>query len=103
FGIQDTITVSSKINATAGFSADRLNGLQAQDLSADRTHVVPFQIAGVCGASDRTSFDSCTDRAWAYNPVASLTYVAGQSGSAFITYAHKSRFPTIKDRYSYRA
>lgn len=103
FGIQNTIAVSSRITATLGVSADHLNGLEAQDLSADRTRVVPFQVAGICAAKDGTSFDSCTDHVWAYNPVASVAYSAGASGTAFAAYAHKSRFPTIKDRYSYRA
>jgi hypothetical protein len=31
FGIQDVITVSSRIRATVGVSADHLNGLEAQD------------------------------------------------------------------------
>ena len=54
FGIQDVITVSSRITATAGISADHLNGLQAQDLSSDRTHVVPFQVAGICTAASES-------------------------------------------------
>jgi iron complex outermembrane receptor protein len=87
FGIQDTITLSSRITAAAGISADRLNGLQAEDLSADRTAVAPFP----------------TDRAWAFNPVGSLAASIGRSGTAFVAFARKSRFPTIKDRYSYRA
>jgi iron complex outermembrane receptor protein len=40
---------------------------------------------------------------WAYNPVGSLSYNAGESGTVFVTFAHKSRFPTLKDRYSYKA
>jgi iron complex outermembrane recepter protein len=87
FGIQDTITVSSRIVATAGASIDHLNALEAQDLSADRTQVVPFP----------------TDDRWAFNPVGSIAASIGPSGTAFVTAARKSRFPTIKDRYSYRA
>jgi iron complex outermembrane receptor protein len=86
-----------------GISADHLNGVQAQDLSADRTHVVPFQVPGICAAADATAFDSCTADVWAYNPVGSLAFTAEKSGTAFVTFAKKSRFPTIKDRYSYRA
>ena len=103
FGIQDIITVSSRITATGGISADHLNGLEAQDLSSDKTHVVPFQVAGICTAASESSFTSCTAHAWAYNPVGSISYSAGQSGTLFVTFAHKSRFPTLKDRYSYRA
>ncbi len=87
FGIQDAVTLSSRITATIGMSADHLNGLEAQDLSADRTQTVPFP----------------TDRAWAYNPVGSLAYATARHGTVFVTFARKSRFPTIKDRYSYKA
>jgi iron complex outermembrane receptor protein len=87
FGVQDVITVSSRIRATAGFSADHLNGFQAEDLSSDKTHVVPFPL----------------DNVWAYNPLGSISYTVGESGTLFVTFAEKSRFPTIKDRYSYKA
>jgi iron complex outermembrane receptor protein len=40
---------------------------------------------------------------WAYNPVGSLSFVSSRAGAVLISYAHKSRFPTIKDRYSYKA
>jgi iron complex outermembrane recepter protein len=103
FGIQDVITLTSNLKATLGFSADHLNGLQAQDLSSDRTRVVPFQVPGVCTTASATSFASCTDHLWTYNPVGALTYGSERSGTLFVTAAHKSRFPTIKDRYSYKA
>ena len=102
FGIRDVITVSPALRATLGFSADHLNGLEAQDLSADRSHVVPFQVAGVCSAASG-SFESCTDHVWSYNPVAALTYSLPSAGTVFATYVHKSRFPTMRDRYSYKA
>jgi iron complex outermembrane receptor protein len=103
FGLQDIITVSSRITATVGISADHLNGLQAQDLSSDRTQVVPFQVAGTCSAGASSLFTSCTTHEWAYNPVGSISYSAGDGGTLFAAFAHKSRFPTLKDRYSYRA
>jgi outer membrane receptor protein involved in Fe transport len=74
-------------------------GLEAQDLSSDRTHVVPFQVATVCTATTG-AFDSCADHVWAINPVA---YAPDAVSSLFVTFAHKTRFPTIKDRYSYKA
>lgn len=103
FGIQDIFTVSSRITATAGISADNLNGLAAQDLSGDRTQLVPFQVSGICSAGGSSSFASCTDHVWAYNPVGSVSYTAGGSGTVFVTLARKSRFPTLRDRYSYKA
>lgn len=103
YGVQDVITVTSKIRATAGFSADRLDGLEAQDLSSNKLQVVPFQVAGVCAPATPDSFTSCTDLVWAYNPLASLTYSSAQAGTLFVSFAEKSRFPTLKDRYSYKA
>ena len=88
FGIHDAVTLSSRLRATLGVSADHLNGLEAQDLNSDRTGVIPFQT---------------TAHVWAYNPVGSLSFVSGRAGAVLISYAHKSRFPTIKDRYSYKA
>ena len=88
FGIHDAITMSSRLRATVGVSADHLNGLEAQDLTSDRTGVIPFQT---------------TAHVWAYNPVGSLSFVTRRAGAVLISYSHKSRFPTIKDRYSYKA
>jgi iron complex outermembrane receptor protein len=101
-GIQDTITTSSGIHATAGFSADHLNGLRAEDLNSARTQLVPFQVQGICTAVSSVPFTSCTDHTWDYNPVASLSYSFKRSGTLFATFAGKSRFPTLKDRYSYK-
>jgi iron complex outermembrane receptor protein len=102
FGFQDAIRISSRLRATAGFSADHLNGLEAQDLNSAKTLAVPFQVTGVCAANG-TSFSSCTDHVWSYNPVASLSYTVGRSGTLFATFAQKGRFPTLKDRYSFKA
>jgi iron complex outermembrane receptor protein len=103
FGIQDVVTVSSRISATVGLSADHLDGLQAQDLSADKTQVVAFQVSGICAADSTASFSSCTDHVWAYHPAATISYSDEKAGALFVAYAEKSRFPTLKDRYSYKA
>jgi iron complex outermembrane receptor protein len=103
FGVQDVITVTSRIRATLGFSADHLDGLQAQDLNSTKTGVAPFQVQRICSATSSLSFDSCTDHVWVYNPVGSLSYATSKSGTLFVTFAEKSRFPTLKDRYSYKA
>ncbi|HWW87283.1 MAG TPA: TonB-dependent receptor, partial [Vicinamibacterales bacterium] len=102
FGIEDVVTLGADLRATLGLSADELDGLQAQDLSSDKTHVVPFQVTGICAATPGAFF-SCTDHVWTYNPVASLTYATEPTGTVFVTFADKSRFPTLKDRYSYKA
>lgn len=87
FGIQDVVTVSSRIRGTVGFSADHLNGLEAQDLNSTKTQTVPFPL----------------DNVWAYNPVASISFRAAESGTFYASFAEKDRFPTLKDRYSYKA
>jgi iron complex outermembrane receptor protein len=102
FGVQDVITISPRLRATVGFSADRLNGLEAQDVNSAKTQIVPFQVQSICAPSSASDFTSCTDHVWSYNPLASISYSLGKSGTLFATFAGKSRFPTLKDRYSYK-
>jgi iron complex outermembrane recepter protein len=111
-GIQDAINITAKLHATVGLSADYLNGVKAQDLKTTTTTVgsgrnaktvysysiIPFQCAGSTG----TSFTDCLANAWAFNPLASLSYSIAKSGTLFFTFAQKSHFPTMKDRYSYK-
>ena len=101
-GILDAITVTSRLHATLGFSADHLNGLEAQDVNAAKTQLQPFSVPGLCGPSSPTDFSACTHDVWSYNPLASLSYVVSESGKLFFTYAEKSHFATMKDRYSYK-
>ena len=102
FGVLDAITITSRLHATLGFSADHLNGLEAQDVNAARTQLQPFSVASVCGAASVTDFKACTDHVWSYNPLGSVSYLVSESGTLFFTYADKSHFPTLKDRYSYK-
>jgi iron complex outermembrane receptor protein len=103
FGFQDVVTLTPHLRLSVGFSADHLGSLSAQDLSTDRTQLVPFQVAGLCPASSTAGFANCTDHLWTYNPLVALSYRIGRSGTLFATFAKKSRFPTLKDRYSYKA
>ncbi|PWT86600.1 MAG: hypothetical protein C5B56_12195 [Proteobacteria bacterium] len=103
FGVQDVIAVTDRLRAILGFSADHLDGLEAQDLNATKTAVAPFQVQGICTAASVSSFSSCTDHVWAYNPAGALSYSTPKSGTFFVTFAEKSRFPTLRDRYSYKA
>ncbi|HXE13095.1 MAG TPA: TonB-dependent receptor plug domain-containing protein [Bryobacteraceae bacterium] len=84
FGFEDVINILPKLQATAGFSADHLNGLIAEDFQNGQ--LLPFP----------------TDHTWTYNPEASLSYMPTEANRFFAIYAKRSRFPTIKDRYSYR-
>jgi iron complex outermembrane receptor protein len=87
FGVQDAIALTSRLKATVGFSADQLVPLEAEDLSGDRLSVVPFAIG---------------EPVWTFNPMGAVTFAAGSAGNVFVTAAKRSRFPTMKDRYSYR-
>lgn len=84
FGFQDTIQLSSRTSAILGFSADHLDVLQAENIVNGQ--IQPFPRNNV----------------WAYNPQAGIFHTFGQSSRVHFTYAHKTRLPTIKDRYSYR-
>ncbi len=84
FGFEDTVRINRKASAILGFSADRLQVLNAENLVAGV--VVPFPKRDV----------------WAYNPQAGLFYAVGEATKLHFTFARKTRLPTIKDRYSYR-
>ena len=93
-GFQDVMSLSAKFRATVGISMDYLNGVEAQDLDATNT-IIPFQctkgtVTGPCVLPSE----------WALNPLASLSYSVADSGTLFFTFALKSHFPTLKDRYS---
>ena len=96
-GFQDVITISERMQATAGFSADNLDAIEAQDIRDNA--VIPFDCAAAQASGDP---NSCLVSAWAYNPLASLSYSISKSGTLFVTFAVKSHFPTLKDRYSYK-
>jgi len=101
-GFQDNITVSSRIRAAIGFSVDILDFVKAEDLittvtgsgkNAVRTYSIePFS----CDGSE------CPDQLWNFNPVASVSYSLSERSSLFFSFARKSHFPMLKDRYSYR-
>jgi iron complex outermembrane receptor protein len=96
-GLQDAITISSRLHATAGFSADHFDGLQAEAYNSAQTGFIPF----TCLASPaNTSVAGCTLHAWNFNPQASLSYQVGKSGNLFVTFADRGRFPMLKDIYS---
>src|SRR5262249_38301591 len=96
-GMQDVITLMPRLSATVGFSADHFEGLQGQSYNSTLTALLPF----TCAASPtNTSFSGCTLHTWNYNPQASLSYLVGESGNLFATFADRGRFPMLKDIYS---
>lgn len=84
FGFEDTVRIARNTSAILGFSADRLQVLNAENLSGGI--ISPFPKRDV----------------WAYNPQAGLFYGWGESTKLHFTFARKTRLPTMKDRYSYR-
>ncbi|WP_051669968.1 TonB-dependent receptor plug domain-containing protein [Bryobacter aggregatus] len=84
FGFEDTIQLGRRTSAIVGFSADRINVLNAQNFTGGQ--VLPF----------------AKNDLWAYNPQAGIFHGIGNSGKVHLSFARKTRLPTIKDRYSYR-
>lgn len=84
FGFQDTIQIATRTSAILGFSADHLDVLNAENYVSPA--ILPFPKNNV----------------WAYNPQIGLFHALTESAKIHFTYAHKTRLPTIKDRYSYR-
>lgn len=81
-GIEDTHEFSERWSLVTGLSYDRREVLEAVDTNT----------GGDLGGN---TFDS-------WNPQAGVFYKLPDAGTFHLTAAHKSRFPTVKDRYSYR-
>ena len=98
-GVQDAITLSSRLRATVGFSADHMKGLQAQTFNSTQTSLLPLTCIS---QPNNTSFAGCTAHVWNYNPQASVSYALTSLDSLFVTFADRGRFPVLKESYSYR-
>lgn len=81
FGLEDTHEFTDKLSVVAGFSYDRREVQKAVDTNGD-----PLS----------------SDTHDAFNPQLGLFYKLDDTQRLHATVARKSRFPTIKDRYSYR-
>jgi iron complex outermembrane recepter protein len=96
-GFQDAIAISSRLNATLGFSADHFNGQKAQSYDRALTGLVAY----TCPANPtNTSFGGCTLHDWNANPQASLAYQVAKSGNLFVTFSDRGRFPILKEIYT---
>ena len=96
-GLQDVVRITSRLSATAGFSADHFDGLQGQQYNSAMTGLLPF----TCVADPKnTLFSGCTAHVWNFNPQVALSYSLGESGKLFATFADRGRFPMLKDIYS---
>jgi iron complex outermembrane receptor protein len=98
-GFQDVITITSRLRATFGFSADYLKGLQAQQFNSSQTGLIPLTCIS---EPNNASFSGCTAHVWNYNPQASLSYYLTGRDMLFATFADRGRFPLLKESYSYR-
>lgn len=84
FAVEDTQRLSDKLSLVAGVSRDARNTIEAQNYLSNQ--IVDFQ----------------KDNASAWNPQLGLFYNMTATNEIHATVSRKSRFPTIKDRYSYR-
>ncbi len=78
--------MTDKLSARVGASYDWQKALEAEDYDSDTGIISDFS----------------TQDASAFNPQAGLFYDFSDTSSAYLTVARKSRFATLKDRYSYR-
>jgi iron complex outermembrane receptor protein len=83
-GLEDTQRLIDKLDLVTGVSRDARDTKQAQNYVG--TQIVDFP-------KDNTA---------AWNPQVGLFYHASATDEVHATVSRKSRFPTIKDRYSYR-
>lgn len=85
-GIEDNITLSDQWHILAGAGFDWQNALKAEDYNSD---------TGIIS-------DMPTQEATAFNPQLGLFFDFSDTQTLYATIARKSRFPSLKDRYSYR-
>ena len=98
-GLQDVVPITSRLVGTAGFSADHLNGMRA---ASSNNNNLAF-VAPVCPTNTNPdNFSACTPHVWAYNAQVSFAYAFKDSGKLFAAFAQKTRFPALKDMYSYK-
>jgi iron complex outermembrane receptor protein len=99
-GLQDVITITSQLTVTAGFSADHIDGLTATNTGAS---VYEAFISPQCPRNTNPdNFSACTPHQWAYNPQVSAVYTFKDSSRLFVGFTEKSRFPVLKDMFSYK-
>ena len=97
-GFQDVISITSRLRATFGFSADYMKGMQAQSFNSAQTALMWITCPS---APNNNSASGCTAHIWNYNPQASVSYSVTNADTFFLTFADRGRFPLLKDSYSY--
>jgi iron complex outermembrane recepter protein len=98
-GFQDVITLTSRLRATFGFSADYHKGLRAMGYS-DSSNKTVRAFSCPDNPTNVYNYTACMLHTWNYNPQASLSYNVTSSDKLFITFSDRGRFPLLKDTYS---
>ena len=88
---EDTIKIVDKLSAVIGVSYDIQDSVEAQDYNKP-SPTAPAKVL----------YNLPTKQAQAANPQATLFYALSDTGRLHASFAMKSRFPSIKDKYSYR-
>jgi iron complex outermembrane recepter protein len=101
-GVQDVLNLFHGVRATVGLSVDHLSGITAEDYSSSTKSIIPFACTTVTDTETITEPCQLADK-WVYNPLASISYSVIKKGTLFFSFAQKSHFPTLKDRYSYKS
>lgn len=87
FGVEDTIDITKKLYVIIGASYDKLSTQEAQDLTS---------------TTPRTTVDVAKNDSNAFNPQIGVFYALSDTGKLHAAVSKKTRFPSIKDKYSYR-
>jgi len=87
---EDTIKITDKLSSVVGISYDTQATMQAQDYN-------PVVTGGA-----KVLHDQPTDKASGVNPQGTLVYAFTDTAKVHASVAMKSRFPSIKDEYSYK-
>ncbi len=105
-GLQDVVTVTERLSATAGISLEHLDGLHASNSNNDYYAFIapqcPSNVVSATNPEPDTNFSACTPHQWAYNPQVSATYTFKDSSRLFAGFTEKSRFPGLKEMYSFK-
>jgi iron complex outermembrane recepter protein len=83
-GIEDTIALSAKLSLVAGISGDRQTTSRAQNNQSNV--IVDLPVGSTQGV----------------NPQVGVFYSVADAGKLRVTASHKTRLPTMKDRYSFK-
>ncbi|HRP33916.1 MAG TPA: TonB-dependent receptor [Agriterribacter sp.] len=86
-GAEDTYSITDKLVVISGISFSTRKNLTAQELQGSPPTIANFPYAGASNA---------------YNGQVGLFYTISSGHKIGTSFSHKTRFATIKDRYSYR-